>query len=55
MTVCSEFPSESMLRIKEVAMVDSLEELKSSRSVSEKDIPNFEMRRKIASGLNKIM
>ena len=33
-TTCSDFPSEAMLWIKEVEMVDSLQELKSSRSVS---------------------
>ena len=43
MTICSDFPSEAMLRIKEVEMVDSLDELKSSRSVNGKDLPNFEM------------
>ena len=32
-TTCSEFPSEAMLWIKEVEMVDSFEELKSSRTV----------------------
>ena len=31
-TTCSDFPSEAMLWIKEVEMVDSLEELESSRS-----------------------
>ena len=37
-------------------MVDSLDELKSSRSVYGKDFPNFEMLdAKIASGLNKII
>ena len=35
-TTCSDFPSDAMLWIKEVEMVDSLEELKSSRSVSGK-------------------
>ena len=55
-TTCSDFPSEAMLWIKEVEMVDSLEELKSSRSVCGKDFPNFEMLdAKIASALNKIM
>ena len=45
-----------MSRIKEVEMVDSLEELKSSRSVSGKNFPNFEMLdAKIASALNKII
>ena len=42
--------------IKEVEMVDSSEELKSSRSVSAKHFPNFEMLdAKIASALNKII
>ena len=51
----SDFPSEAMLWIKEVEMVDSLDELKSSRSVHGKDFPNFEMLdAKIASALNKI-
>ena len=53
-TTCSDFPSEAMLWIKEMEMVDSLEELKSSRSVSGKICPNFEMLdAKIASALNK--
>ena len=36
-TACSDFPSEAMLCIKKVEMVDSLDELKSSRSVFGKD------------------
>ena len=53
---CSDFPSEAMLWIGEVEMVDSLDELKSSRSVSGKNFPNFEMLdAKIASALNKII
>ena len=45
-----------MLWIKELEMVDSLEELKFSRSVSRKNFPNFEMLgAKIASALNKII
>ena len=53
---CSDFPSDAMLWIKEVEMVDSLEELKSSRSVLGKNFPNFEMLdAKIASALNKII
>ena len=45
-----------MLWIKGVEMVDSLDELKSSRSVSRKNFPKFEMRdAKIASALNKII
>ena len=56
MTTCSNFPSDAMLRIKEVEMGDSLEELKSSRSVCGKNFPNFEMLdAKIASALNKII
>ena len=55
-TTCSDFPSEAMLWIKEVEMVDSLDELKSSRSVYGKDFPNFEMLdAKIASPLNTII
>ena len=54
-TTCSDFPSDAMLWIKEVE-VDSLDELKSSRSVCGKDFPNFEMSdAKIASALNKII
>ena len=55
-TTCSDFPSHAMLWIKEVEMVDSLDELKSSRSVCGKDFPNFEiLDAKIASALNKIV
>ena len=50
------FPSEAMLLIKEVEMVDSLDELKSSRSIAGKNFPNFEMLdARIASALNKII
>ena len=41
MTPCSDFPSEALLRIKEVEMVDSMDELTSSRSVASKNFPNF--------------
>ena len=42
-TTCSDFPSEAMLWIKEVEMVDSQDELKYSRSEEQgKDIPNYE-------------
>ena len=52
MTTCSDVPSEATLWIKEVEMNDSLEELKTSRSVSGKNFPNFEMLdAKIASAL----
>ena len=45
-----------MLWIKEVEMVESMEELKSSLSVAGKNFPNFEMLdAKIASVLNKII
>ena len=56
-TTCSDFPSEAMLWIKEVEMVDSMDELKSSRSVAgKKFLPNFEMLdAKIACALNKII
>ena len=55
-TTCSDFPSDAMLWIKEVEMVDSVEELKSSRSASGKNFPHFEMLdAKIASALNKII
>ena len=45
-----------MFWIKEVEMVDSVEELKSSRSVCGNNFPNFEMLdAKIAYALNKII
>ena len=52
-TTCSDFPSEAMLWIKEVEMVDSSEELKPSRSVSGKNVQMLDA--KIASALNKII
>ena len=56
MTTCSEFPSDTMLWIRELEIVDSMDELKSSRSVCGKNFPNFEvLDAKIASGLNKII
>ena len=55
-TTCSDFPSDAMLWIQKVEMLDSLDELKSSRSVCGRDFPNFEMLdSKIASALNKII
>ena len=52
----SGFPSDAMLRTKEVEMVDSPDELKSSRSACGKDFPQFEMLdAKIAWALNKII
>ena len=45
-----------MVWIKEVEVVDSVNDLKSSRSVAGKTFPNFEMLdAKIASALNKII
>ena len=56
MITCSNYPSEAMLWIKEVEMVDSLEELKSSRSIAGHNFPNFEMLdARIASALDKII
>ena len=54
--LCSDFPSDAMLWIKEVEMVDSLDALKSLWSIAGKNFPNFEMLdAKIASSLNKII
>ena len=55
---CSQFPSEAMLWIKEVEMVESVDDLKSSRSIRKKRTPgpNFEfLDARIASALNKII
>ena len=53
---CSDFPSDATIWSKEVEMVDSVDELKSSRSVAGKNFPNFEMLgAKIASAQNKII
>ena len=52
----SDLPSEAMLWIKNVEMVDSLDDLKSSRSVYGKDFPKFEMlNAKTTSAQNKII
>ena len=52
----SDFPTDALSWIKEVEMVDSMDELKSSRSENGKDFPDFEMLdAKIASALNKII
>ena len=54
-TTCSDFPSEAVLWIKEVEMVDSLGE-KSSRSIAAKNFPHFEiLDGKFSSALNKII
>ena len=53
---CSQFPTEAMQWIKEVEMVDSVEDLKSSSSIRGIPMPNFEvLDARIASALNKII
>ena len=53
---CSQFPTEAMQWIKEVEMVDSVDELKSSSSIRGISMPNFEVRdARIASALSKII
>ena len=54
--ICSQFPTEAMLWIKEVELVDSVDDLKSSCSVRGIRMPNFEvLDAKIASALNRII
>ena len=53
---CSQFPTEAMLWIKEVEMVDSVDDLNSSCSVRGIRMPDFEvLDAKIASALNRII
>ena len=53
---CSQFLTEAMLWIKEVEMVESVDDLKSSCSVRGIRMPDFEvLDAKIASALNKII
>ena len=53
---CSQFPTEAMLWIKEVEMVDSVDDLKSSCSVRGIRKPDFEvLDGKIPSSLNRII
>ena len=53
---CSQFPTEAMLWIKEVEMVASVDDLKSSCSVRGIRMPDFEvLDAKIASALNRII
>ena len=53
---CSQFPTEALLCIKEVELVDSVDDLKSSCSVKGIHMPNFEvLDAKIASALNRII
>ena len=54
--ICSQFPAEAMQWIKEVEMVDSVDDLKSSSSTRRIKMPNFEvLDARIASALNKII
>ena len=56
MTTCSDFPSEATSWMNEIEMVDSLDEIRSSRSIAGKNFPNFEMLdARIASAVNKII
>ena len=53
---CSQFSTESLLWIKEVELVDSVDELRSSSSIRGISTPNFEvLDARIASALNKII
>ena len=53
---CSRFPTEAMLWTKEVEMVDSVDDLKSSSSVRGIRMPDFEvLDARIASALNRII
>ena len=53
---CPQFPSEAMMWITEVEMVESVDDLKSSCSVRGIQVPNFEvLDAKIASALNRII
>ena len=53
---CSQFPTEAMQWIKEVELVDSVDELRSSSSTRAISMPNFEvLDARIASALNKII
>ena len=54
--ICSQFSTEGMLWIKEVEMVESVDDLKSSRSIRGSHGPDFELLdARIASALNKII
>ena len=53
---CSQFPTEAMQWIKEVELVDSVDELRYSSSIRGISIPNFEvLDARISSALNKII
>ena len=53
--ICSQFPTEAMLWIKEMEMVESADDLKSSCSVRRIRMPDFVLDAKIASALNRII
>ena len=53
---CSQFPTEAMQWIKEVELVDSVDDLESSSSIRGISMPNFEvLDSRIASALNRII
>ena len=53
---CSQFPTEAMLWIKGVEMVESVDDLKTSQSIGGRRFPNFEMLdAKIPSALKKMI
>ena len=53
---CSQFPTEAMQWIKEVELVDSVDDLRSSSSLRGISMPNFEvLDARIASALNRII
>ena len=52
---CSPFPTEAMQWIKEVELVDSVDELRSSSSTRGISMPIFVLDARIASALNKII
>ena len=53
---CSQFPTETKLWIKEVEIVESVDDIKSSYSVRGTRMPDFEvLDAKIASALNRII
>ena len=53
---CSKFPTEAMQWIKEVEMVDSVDDLRSSSSIRGISMPNFDvLDARIASALNNII
>ena len=55
-STCAQFPSEAMQWIKEVELVDSVDELRFSSSTRGISMPNFEvLDARIASALNKII